>query len=105
MLGIQKELLKETQFYKEVFEEGKRKGLLEGKRKGLLEGKRKGLLEGKRKGLLEGKRKGLLEGKLEAVTLLRRLGLSDEAIAKELNLPLDAVQSMPKVNGNKRAHN
>ncbi len=88
MLGIQKELLKETQFYKEVFEEGKRKGVLEGKRKGLL--------EGKRKGLLEGKRKGLLEGKLEAVTLLRRLGLSDEAIAKELNLPLDAVQHVPR---------
>ncbi len=84
MLGIQKELLKETQFYKEVFEEGK------------LEGKRKGVLEGKRKGLLEGKRKGLLEGKLEAVTLLRRLGMSDEAIAKELNLPLDAVQHVPR---------
>ncbi|MFN3560967.1 MAG: DUF2887 domain-containing protein [Chloroherpetonaceae bacterium] len=76
MLGIQKELLKETQFYKEVFEEGK--------------------LEGKRKGLLEGKRKGLLEGKLEAVKLLRRLGLSDEVIAKELNLPLDAVQRVPQ---------
>lgn len=39
---------------------------------------------------------GKLEGKIETVPLLRRLGLSDEQIAKELGVPLDLVQRVPK---------
>lgn len=46
--------------------------------------------------LAEGKEEGKIEGKLETVLLLRRLGLSDEQIAKELGLPLDMVQRVPK---------
>ncbi len=72
MLGIKEELLKETGFYKQTFEEGKQEGKLEGKQ--------------------EGKQ----EGKLETVPLLRRLGLSDEAIARELGLSLADVQRVPK---------
>jgi len=64
MLGIKEELLKETGFYKQTFEEGKQEGET--------------------------------QGKLKTVPLFRRLGLSDEAIAKELGLSLKDVQSVPK---------
>jgi len=64
MLGIKEELLKETGFYKQTFEEGK----------------------------LEGE----VQGKIKTVPLLRRLGLSDEAIARELGLSLADVQRVPK---------
>jgi predicted transposase/invertase (TIGR01784 family) len=64
MLGLKEELFKDTQFYKDVIKEGK----------------------------LEGKLEGELEGKLKAVPLLRRLGQSDEAIATELELPIDQVR-------------
>jgi predicted transposase/invertase (TIGR01784 family) len=46
--------------------------------------------------LTEGKLEGKIEGKIETVPLLRRLGLSDEQIAKELGVPLDLVQRVPK---------
>lgn len=72
MLGIQEELLKDTAFYREAFEEGR--------------------AEGEAKGRAEGER----ATKLAVVPLLRRLGLSDEQIAKELNLSLADVQSVPK---------
>ncbi len=39
---------------------------------------------------------GKLEGKLATVPLLRRLGLSDEQIAKELGLSLSDVRRIPK---------
>jgi len=68
MLGIKEELLKETGFYKQTFEEGK----------------------------LEGKLEGEMQGKIKTVPLLRRLGLSDEVIAKELGLSLADVQRVPK---------
>jgi predicted transposase/invertase (TIGR01784 family) len=60
MLGLQEELFKDTQFYKDVFQEGKE------------------------------------EGKLAAVSVLRRLGLTDEQIATELSLPLNTVKAVPK---------
>ncbi len=68
MLAIEKDLFKETVFYKEVFEEGKQEGMLEGKR----------------------------VGKLSTVALLRELGLSDEQIAEKLQLPVADVQSVLK---------
>ncbi|MFQ3599620.1 MAG: DUF2887 domain-containing protein, partial [Chloroherpetonaceae bacterium] len=81
MLKIQEELgLKETAFYREAFEEGREEGKLEGK------------LEGEAKGILKGK----LEGKLATVPLLRELGLSDEVIAKKLDIALTDVQRVPK---------
>lgn len=60
MLKIQEELLKETAFYKEAYEEGE------------------------------------VKAKLATVPLLRRLGLSDEQISAELNLPLADVQRVPR---------
>lgn len=60
MLKIQEELLKETAFYKEAYEEGE------------------------------------VKAKLATVPLLRRLGLSDEQISAELNLPLTDVQRVPR---------
>lgn len=74
MLGIQKELLKDTQFYKDIFQEGLQEGELKGELKGKLEGK--------------------LEGKLATVPILRELGLSDETIAEKLNVPLEAVKNV-----------
>ncbi|MFQ3597202.1 MAG: Rpn family recombination-promoting nuclease/putative transposase [Chloroherpetonaceae bacterium] len=69
MLKIQEELgLKETAFYREAFEEGREEGKF------------------------EGKEEGRLEGKLATVPILRELGLSNEAIAEKLNLPLSEVQ-------------
>ncbi len=46
--------------------------------------------------LTEGIEQGKLEGKIETVPLLRKLGLSDEQIAKELGLSLDLVLRVPK---------
>ena len=68
MLGIEEEILRETRAFQEILTEGK----------------------------LEGKLEGKIEGKIETVPLLRRLGLSDEQIAKELGVPLDLVQRVPK---------
>ncbi len=68
MLAIEKDLFKETIFYKEVFEEGKQEGKQEGER----------------------------VGKLSTVPLLRELGLSDEQIAEKLQLTLAQVQSVLK---------
>ncbi|MDW8436943.1 MAG: Rpn family recombination-promoting nuclease/putative transposase [Chloroherpetonaceae bacterium] len=76
MLGIEEEILRETRAFQEILEEGRQEGI--------------------EKGRAEGIEKGRMEGKLETVPLLRRLGLSDEQIAKELNLPLAEVQSVPK---------
>ncbi|MGQ9805883.1 MAG: Rpn family recombination-promoting nuclease/putative transposase, partial [Chlorobiales bacterium] len=77
MLKIQEELgLKETAFYREAFEEGMQIGMLKGKQ--------------------EGKQEGERQAKMNMVPLLRRLGLSDEMIAKELNLSFADVQSLPK---------
>lgn len=70
MLKIQEELLKDTAFYKEAFEEGRAEGEIKGNR----------------------------AAKLETISLLRRLGLSDETIAQELSLPLTDVQSVPRQN-------
>ncbi len=72
MLAIEKDLFKETVFYKEVFEEG--------------------MLKGKQEGKLEGER----AGKLSTVPLLRELGLSDEQIAEKLQLSLADVRSVLK---------
>ncbi|MCS6989350.1 MAG: hypothetical protein NZM06_07520 [Chloroherpetonaceae bacterium] len=44
------------------------------------------------KGRAEGIEKGRIEGKLETVPLLRDLGLTDEAIAQKLNLPIELVR-------------
>jgi predicted transposase/invertase (TIGR01784 family) len=68
MLGIEEEILRETRAFQEILTEGK----------------------------LEGKLEGKIEGKIETVPLLRRLGLSDEQIAKELGVPLELVQRVPK---------
>ncbi|MFQ3597655.1 MAG: Rpn family recombination-promoting nuclease/putative transposase [Chloroherpetonaceae bacterium] len=82
MLAIEKDLFKETVFYKEVFEEG------------MLKGKQEGKLEGKQEGKLEGKQEGERAGKLSTVPLLRELGLSDEQIAEKLQLPVADVRSV-----------
>lgn len=71
MLKIQEELLKDTAFYREAFEEGR----------------------------AEGEARGELKGKLATVSLLRELGLSDETIAERLNLSLADARSVLKMNG------
>ncbi len=86
MLQIQEELLKDTAFYKEAFEEGKQ----EGEAQGILKGKQ----EGEAQGILKGER----AAKIATVPLLRRLGLSDEQIAQELALSLNDVQGVPHNN-------
>ncbi|MFN3346060.1 MAG: Rpn family recombination-promoting nuclease/putative transposase [Chloroherpetonaceae bacterium] len=78
MLQIQEELLKDTAFYKEAFEEGKQ------------EGEAQGILKGEAQGILKGER----AAKLAMVSVLRELGLSDEVIAQKLQLPLADVQSV-----------
>ncbi len=87
MLKIQEELLKDTAFYREAFEEGKVEGRQEGEAKGRQEGEAKGRQEGER------------GAKLAMIPLLRELGLSDEKIAERLNLAPADVQSVPKANG------
>ncbi len=84
MLQIQEELLKDTAFYKEAFEEGKQ------------EGEAQGMLKGEAQGILKGKQEGERVGKLSTVPLLRELGLRDEQIAEKLQLTLAQVQSVPK---------
>jgi predicted transposase/invertase (TIGR01784 family) len=72
MLNIDKELeeeLRKTRGFQEILEEGRETGIKEG---------------------LE---RGLEQGKLMAVPLLRKLGMSDEAIAKELGLAVEKVKS------------
>lgn len=73
MLGIREEFeeeLKKTRAYQEILEEGREQGVR------------------------EGREKGVLEGKLQAVSLLRELGLSDEVTAQRLGLPLEAVKKV-----------
>jgi len=68
MLNIDKELeeeLRKTRAFQEVLEEGRETGIKE----------------------------GLEQGKLMAVPLLRKLGMSDEAIAKEPGLAVEKVKS------------
>ena len=88
LLGIEEEILRETRAFQEILEEGRQEGLEKGKLEGIIAGK----IEGKIEGRIEGK----IEGKLETVPILRRLGLSDEQISKELGLPLADVQRVPK---------
>ncbi|BCL35723.1 Rpn family recombination-promoting nuclease/putative transposase [Nostoc sp. MS1] len=70
MLGLNE--LKQSRVYQEALEEGKQQGLEEGKQQGLEEGKQ--------------------EAKLEAIPRMIQFGLSVEAIAQLLDLPLDIVQ-------------
>ncbi len=70
MLQIQEELLKDTAFHKEAFEESKQKG--------------------EAQGILKGER----ATKLAMVSVLCELGLNDEVIAQKLQLPLADVQSV-----------
>ena len=64
--------LRQTQYFQDVFEEGRQ--------------------EGKEEGRQEGKEEGRQEGKLASVPLLLKLGATPEQIAETLNLPLDKVQ-------------
>ncbi len=77
MLSIQEEFeeaLRKTRAFQEILEEGRETGIKEGLQQGLQEGETK--------------------GKLATVPLLRKLGLSNEAIAKEFNLSLEQVKSV-----------
>ncbi len=102
MLGIQEELLKDTQFYKdiynearkEIYEQAKKEGMKEGIKEGMKEGIKEGMKEGMKEGFAKGIEKGAVEGKLSTVPIFRKLGLSDEAIAEALNLPLDSIKSV-----------
>lgn len=70
MLGIKEEFeeeLKKTKAYQEI------------------------LAEGIETGIQQGIQQGELKGKIQAVPLLRKLGMSNESIAKELNLPIEQV--------------
>ncbi len=72
MLNIDKELeeeLRKTRAFQEILEEGRETGIK------------------------EGLKQGLERGDLIAVPLLRKLGMSDEAIAKELGLSVEKVKS------------
>ncbi len=80
MLGLSE--LKNTKVYQEAFTEGKQKGLEEGKQQGLEEGKQQGLEEGKQK------------TQLEAIPKMIQLGLSLEAIAQVLDLPVEVVEQV-----------
>ncbi|TBR62073.1 hypothetical protein B4U84_13635 [Westiellopsis prolifica IICB1] len=72
MLGLSE--LKNTKVYQEAFTEGKQKGLEEGKQQGLEEGKQK--------------------TQLEAIPKMIQLGLSLEAIAQVLDLPVEVVEQV-----------
>ncbi|MEA5503046.1 Rpn family recombination-promoting nuclease/putative transposase [Halotia wernerae UHCC 0503] len=50
------------------------------------------LEEGKQQGLEEGKQEGKQEAKLEAIPRMIQFGLSEDAIAQLLDLPLEVVQ-------------
>ncbi|MFQ3608042.1 MAG: Rpn family recombination-promoting nuclease/putative transposase, partial [Chloroherpetonaceae bacterium] len=97
MLGIQEELLKETQFYKDIYNDiynQLRKEIYDlAQKEGLKEGREQGLKKGFEKGIVEGRLEGEIQGKLSAVPNLRKLGLSDEAIAEALNLSLELVKN------------
>ncbi|MCP6762215.1 MAG: Rpn family recombination-promoting nuclease/putative transposase [Fischerella sp. CENA71] len=80
MLGLSE--LKNTKVYQEAFTEGKQQGLEEGKQQGLEEGKQQGLEEGKQK------------TQLEAIPKMIQLGLSLEAIAQVLDLPVEVVEQV-----------
>lgn len=96
LLGIEEEILRETRAFQEILEEGRQEGLEKGKLEGIIAGKIEGRIEGRLEGRIEGRIEGKIEGKLETVPILRRLGLSDEQISKELGLPLADVQRVPK---------
>ncbi len=52
------------------------------------------LEEGKQLGVEEGKQLGLQQAKLEAIPRMLQLGISLEAIAQSLDLPLEVVQQI-----------
>jgi predicted transposase/invertase (TIGR01784 family) len=72
MLGLSE--LKQTKVYQEALEEGKQLGVEEGKQLGVEEGKE--------------------QAKLEAIPRMLQFGLSQDAIAQILDLPLEVVQQV-----------
>jgi predicted transposase/invertase (TIGR01784 family) len=90
MLGIQQEIFKDTQVYKEIASEMREQYLKEGLKEGMREGLEKGLEKGMEKGMEEGERKA----KLETVPLLRELGMTDKKIAERLGLALSMVKKV-----------
>jgi flagellar biosynthesis/type III secretory pathway protein FliH len=60
-------ILRESELYKEILQEGKLLGIEEGEKKGILKGKQLGLEEGKQLGLEEGVEKGKQLGLEEGV--------------------------------------
>ena len=72
MLGLSD--LKQTKVYQEALEEGKQLGVEEGKQLGVEEGKE--------------------QAKLEAIPRMLQFGLSQDAIAQILDLPLEVVQQV-----------
>jgi predicted transposase/invertase (TIGR01784 family) len=80
MLGIQEEILKDTQFYRDILKEGIEKGIEQGIEKGIEQGIEKGIEQGE------------LKAKLETVPLLRELGLTDKIISQRLGIPLDVLK-------------
>jgi predicted transposase/invertase (TIGR01784 family) len=62
--------LKQTQFYQDVFAEGRQEGEQEGRQKGRQEGEQEGRQKGRQEGEQEGRQKGRQEGEL---TLILRL--------------------------------
>lgn len=72
MLGLSE--LKQTKFYQEALEEG--------------------LEQGKQQGLEEGLEQGKQQSKLETIPRMVDFGLSLDAIAQLLDLPLEVVQQV-----------
>ena len=68
----------------------------EGRIEGRLEGRREGRNEGIREGRLEGQREGMRNGKKIAKQVFKAFlsGKTPEAIAKELNIPLEEVEDL-----------
>ncbi|MFQ3599370.1 MAG: Rpn family recombination-promoting nuclease/putative transposase [Chloroherpetonaceae bacterium] len=83
MLGIREEFeeeLKKTRAYQEILREGELIGFKRGIKEGLEEGREMGMKE------------GMKEGLLKSVKTLREFGLSDEEIAKRLELDVADVK-------------
>ena len=73
-------------FFEDLEEKGRLKGIAEGKAKGKAEGMAKGKAEGIAKGKAEGKSEGKAEGKAEGLSILlqAKFGSIDSSVLKKI---------------------
>ena len=92
--------LHERVLREEEREEGRIEGRREGRREGRSEGIREGRIEGRSEGIREGRLEGQLEGQREERIFAKQVfkafmsGKTPEAIAEELNVPVEEVKNL-----------